>query len=155
EQLWPGTDLDVAIHRLHVAASSVRHCLSEAGLGADAVRRHGSAYTLSLPDAAVDLALVDAALKTASRCEATGDPWGALTAHVHAVEAYQGEPLGEVGPAEWVAAERDRLRHAVATAAYSAGKLSLLLRSPAHALPLARRATVLDPLRDSAWALLA
>jgi DNA-binding SARP family transcriptional activator len=155
EQLWPGTALDVAVHRLHVAASSVRHCLSDAGLGADAVRRHGSAYTLSLPDVTVDLAVVDDALRMAARCEADGDPWGTLAAQVRAVEAYQGELLGEVGPAEWVVAERDRLRHAVATAAYSAGRLSLLLRSPADALPFARRATVLDPLRDSAWALLA
>jgi DNA-binding SARP family transcriptional activator len=155
EQLWPGIELDVAVHRLHVAASSVRHCLNQAGLGADAVRRHGSAYTLSLPDAEVDVVVVDTALRTAARCEAEGDPWGALAAQVHAVEAYQGELLDEVGPAEWVVAERDRLRHAVATAAYSAGRLSLLLRSPGDALPLARRATVLDPLRDSAWALLA
>ena len=32
---------------------------------------------------------------------------------------------------------------------------SLRLRSPAHALPWARRATELEPLRDSAWTLLA
>ena len=72
-----------------------------------------------------------------------------------ALEAYQGDLLGEAGPAEWVVGERDRLRVAAATAAYSAGQLSLRLRTPAEALPLARRATELDPLRDSAWAMLA
>jgi two-component SAPR family response regulator len=72
-----------------------------------------------------------------------------------ALEAYRGDLLSEVGPAEWVVAERDRLRVAAANVAYSAGQLSLRLRTPADALPLVRRATVLDPLRDSAWALLA
>ena len=72
-----------------------------------------------------------------------------------ALELYRGDLLGEAGPAEWVVAERERLRVAAATAAYTAAQLSLRLRAPAEALPLARRATVLDPLRDSAWALLA
>ena len=61
----------------------------------------------------------------------------------------------EAGPAEWVVAERERLRVMAANTAYSAGQLSLLLRPPPEALPLAQRATLLDPLRDSAWALLA
>ena len=84
---------------------------------------------------------------------ATSD--GALAAGLAALETYQGDLLSEAGPAEWVVAERDRLRVAAAGAAYSAGRLSLRLRTPADALPLARRATELDPLRDSAWALLA
>ncbi len=84
-----------------------------------------------------------------------GDQRGALAAEMTALEAYQGDLLDEAGPAEWVVGERDRLRIAAATAAYSAGRLSLRLRTPAEALPLARRATELDPLRDSAWAMLA
>ena len=78
-----------------------------------------------------------------------------MTAGRAALELYRGELLGEAGPAEWVVAERDRLRVAAAGAAYSAGRLSLRLRQPADALALGRRATELDPLRDSAWALLA
>jgi two-component SAPR family response regulator len=71
------------------------------------------------------------------------------------LDVYEDELLAEVGPVEWVVAERERLRVVAANAAYSAAHLSLLHRPPAEALPLARRATILDPLRDSAWALLA
>jgi DNA-binding SARP family transcriptional activator len=153
--LWPGTPLDAAAHRLHAAASSVRRCLAGAGLGGDVVRRHGSAYCLSVDGATLDVAEFEAALREAGRCEARGDHRGALAARVKALETYQGDLLDEAGPAEWAVGERDRLRVAAATAAYSAGQLSLRLRTPADALSLARRATELDPLRDSAWALLA
>jgi two-component SAPR family response regulator len=84
-----------------------------------------------------------------------GDAERALTAGLAALELYRGELLGEAGPAEWVVAERDRLRVAAAETAYAAGRLSLRLRPPPEALALARRATELDPLRDSAWGLLA
>ena len=153
--LWPGTPLDAAAHRLHAAASSVRRCLAGAGLGGDVVRRHGSAYSLVVEGATLDVAEFEAALREASRREARGDQRGALAAEMTALEAYQGDLLDEAGPAEWVVGERDRLRIAAGTAAYSAGRLTLRLRTPAEALPLARRATELDPLRDSAWAMLA
>jgi DNA-binding SARP family transcriptional activator len=153
--LWPGTSLDAAAHRLHAAASSVRRCLAGAGLGEDVVRRHGSAYSLTLEGAVLDVAEFEGFVREASRCELTGDQQGALAAGLRALEVYRGDLLGEAGPAEWVVAERDRLRVAAATAAHAAGRLSLRWRTPAEALPLARLATELDPLRDSAWALLA
>jgi two-component SAPR family response regulator len=155
ERLWPGTPVDVATHRLHAAASTVRRCLAEAGLGGDVVLRHGSAYSLQVEGAALDVADFEALVRDAARYEAAGAAEQALTAGRAALELYRGELLGEVGPAEWVVAERDRLRVAAAGAAYSAGRLSLRLRQPADALALGRRATELDPLRDSAWALLA
>ena len=155
ERLWPGTPVDVATHRLHAAASTVRRCLAEAGLGGDVVVRHGSAYSLQVEGAALDVADFEALVRDAARHEAAGAAEQALTAGRAALELYRGELLGEVGPAEWVVAERDRLRVAAAGAAYSAGRLSLRLRQPADALALGRRATELDPLRDSAWALLA
>jgi DNA-binding SARP family transcriptional activator len=155
DMLWPGTPLDAATHRLHAAASSVRRCLAGAGLGDDVVRRHGSAYSLRLEGATLDVADFEALLREAARREATGDPSGALAAHLGALDLYRGDLLGEAGPAEWVVAERDRLRVAAAAAAYAAGQLSLRVRPPGQALPLARRAIELDPLRDSAWALLA
>jgi two-component SAPR family response regulator len=133
----------------------VRRCLAGAGLGGDAVRRHGSAYALLVEGASLDVAEFEAALRLATRCKANGDHRGALAAWVKALDSYQGDLLGEAGPEEWVVGERDRLRVAAATAAYSAGQLSLRLLAPADALPLARRATELDPLRDTAWALLA
>ncbi|RYP83270.1 transcriptional regulator [Nocardioides guangzhouensis] len=155
DRLWPDVPLDAATHRLHAAASSVRRCLADAGLGDDVVRRHGSAYSLSIEGAVLDVAELESRLREAARCAARGDDEGALGAHVRALEAYRGDLLGEVGPAEWVVADRDRLRVAAATAAYAAGEAGLRLRSPAYAMPFVRRAIQLDPLRDSAWALLA
>jgi DNA-binding SARP family transcriptional activator len=155
EQLWPGTVLDVATHRLHAAASSVRRCLAEAGLGHDVLRRHGSAYCLQIADATLDVAEFESLLQDASRREVAGDHEGARDALLAALDFYRGELLEEAGPADWVVAERDRLRVAAAEAALSAARLTLRLRPPAEALSWARRATELDPLRDSAWALLA
>ena len=153
--LWPGTPLDAAAHRLHAAASSVRRCLAGAGLGGDVVRRHGSAYSLLVEGATSTWrsSRQHSGRRPGARRRATSEV--RLAAWVKALEAYQGDLLGEAGPAEWVVGERDRLRVAAATAAFSAGQLSLRLRTPADALPLARRATELDPLRDSAWAMLA
>lgn len=155
DALWPHTTVDTAGHRLHAAASSLRKGLAEAHLGDDAVQRHGSAYRLWVGDAVLDVAEFEAALREAGRREARDEPASALACYGRALEAYQGDLLPETGPAEWVVAERDRLRVAAASAAYSAGRLILRLRSPEEALPAARRATELDPLRDSAWALLA
>jgi DNA-binding SARP family transcriptional activator len=155
DRLWPGVPVEAATHRLHAAASSVRRCLAAAGLGDDVLRRHGSAYSLCVEDAVLDVEEFEGHVREASRCEVRDDDEGALDAHVRALEGYRGDLLSEVGPAEWVVSDRDRLRVAAATAAYSAGQRGLRLRSPAYALPLARRAIELDPLRDSAWALLA
>jgi DNA-binding SARP family transcriptional activator len=154
DALWPEASVEAATHRLHAAASSLRRCLSEAGLQ-DVVRRHGSAYSLTIENAVLDAAEFDGSIREAGRCGARGDKSGALEGFLAAIDLYQGDLLPEAGPAEWVVAERERLRAAAATAAYTAGTLSLRLRSPADALPAARRATELDPLRDSAWALLA
>jgi len=155
DMLWPRTPLDAATHRLHAAASSVRRCLADAGLSGDLVRRHGCAYSLAVEGAVLDVAEFEARLREVAQCETAGDQEGALRAGIAALNAYGGDLLSELGPAEWVVAERDRLRVAAANVAYSAGHLSLRLRTPADALPLVRRATVLDPLRDSTWALLA
>jgi len=155
DQLWPGTTLETAAHRLHAAASSVRRSLAAAGLGDNAVRRHGSAYSLDVEGAVLDVAAFEAAIRTGARCLALGDQRGALEADLEALDHYQGALLEEAGPAEWVVGERERLRLMAANTAYAAGQLSLLLRPPAEALPLAQRLTVLDPLRDTGWALLA
>ena len=155
DRLWPQASLEAAAHRLHAAASSVRRCLAEAGLGDDVVRRHGGAYSLCLDGAVVDVAEFESRLREAARFGRVGDRHRTLAILLGALDLYQGELLDEVGPAEWVVAERERLRVAAATAAFSAAQLTLLLRSPADALPLARWATVLDPLRDTAWLLLA
>ncbi len=158
--LWPGTSVEAAAHRLHAAASSVRRCLLEAGLGTQdptesVLRRRGNAYHLEVPDASHDVVDFDRLHRRGIQAVARGVDEAALAALVSALDLYRGDLLPGAGPAEWVVQERERLRVAAATAAYAAGRLALRIRVVEEALQWAQRATTLDPLRDSAWALLA
>ena len=152
--LWPDTAVEAAAHRLHVAASTLRRCLDEAGLGQVALQQQYGAYRLVLGDAVLDVTEFEESLREAAAREARGDLSAALDHQVRALDLYQGDLLSDLGPVDWVAADRDRLRMAAAASALSAGHLCLRLRRAADALSFARRATELDPLRDSAWALL-
>ena len=153
--LWPDVPVEAATHRLHAAASSVRSCLARTNLEQAELRRSGGAYQLHLGDTLFDVAEFELALRESTRCEATGDLDGVLSWGRTALELYRGDLLPEAGPSEWVVQERDRLKTGAAAAAYSVGSLALRLRSPGDALPALHRAIELDPLRDSAWALLA
>jgi DNA-binding SARP family transcriptional activator len=153
--LWPDAPLEAAAHRLHAAASSVRRALTDAGVPGAELQRHGSAYRLSLGGATFDVAEFEAALREAARSEAAGDLTAALAASRTATELYTGDLLPEAGPDEWVVGERERLRIGAATAAYAVGSLGVRLGSAREALPALHRALELDPLRDSAWLLLA
>jgi DNA-binding SARP family transcriptional activator len=153
EALWPDSTVEAASHRLHAAASSVRRCLADAGLD-DAVLRNGSGYRLELAGAELDVAAFEDAVRVAQRCLAEDDAEGALRWNVAALDRYTGDLLPQAGPQEWVVAERGRLRLTAATAACSASRLALRLDRLEQALDAAHRSTLLDPLRDSAWALL-
>ena len=155
DRLWPDVTVEAASHRLHAAASSVRGCLLGAGLPEETVRCFGSAYRLDITGASSDVAEFEECAARARHAMAHDDPEAALLASSAALDLYRGDLLPEVGPAEWVVEERDRLRVAAATAAFDAGRLALTLRRLEQALAAARTATALDPLRDSAWALLA
>jgi DNA-binding SARP family transcriptional activator len=143
DTLWPEAPTGAGTHRLHVAASTVRQCLASLGLE-QAVQRQGDAYRLALPLAWFDLAEFDKRLRRAHRSGSLSD-WSSV------LDLYVGELLPEVGPAEWVLPERERLRLAAADAAVQVASLA----SDAEALRAAHRAVELDPLRDSSWSLLA
>jgi DNA-binding SARP family transcriptional activator len=153
--LWPDVSVEAATHRLHAAASSVRSCLARASLDQAELRRSGGAYQLHLGETLFDVAEFELALRESARYEAAGNPVAALSWARTALELYRGDLLPEAGPSEWIVQERDRLKHGAAAAAYSVGSLTLRLHSPGDALPALHRAIELDPLRDSAWALLA
>jgi DNA-binding SARP family transcriptional activator len=154
DTLWPDAPAAAGTHRLQVAASNVRQSLAAAGLGDQTVRRHADAYRLELSGAWFDLAEFEDRSQRGQRAAADGDPGAAVTHWSAALELYGGELLPEVGPAEWVLAERDRLRLAAAEAALGIAGLSRA-ESPADAVRAAQRAVDLDPLRDSSWLLLA
>ena len=144
DALWPDAPPEAGTHRLQVAASNVRQCLTAIGLSDQAVQRNGDAYRLVLPDAWIDLLEFDRQLRKARRSGTLADWSGVL-------DLYVGELLPEVGAAEWVLAERDRYRLAAADAAVQVAGLA----EDAQALRAAHRAVELDPLRDSSWLLLA
>jgi DNA-binding SARP family transcriptional activator len=154
DALWPDAPPAAGTHRLQVAASNVRQCLAAAGLGDQTVRRHADAYRLELPGAWFDLARFEELSQAGQRATADGDSGSALGHWSAALELYAGELLPEVGPAEWVLTERERLRICATEAALGIAGLTRD-DNPAEAVRAAQRAVELDPLRDTSWLLLA
>jgi DNA-binding SARP family transcriptional activator len=155
EALWPGTAPDVAAHRLHVAASSIRGALSSAGLRADWLSRRGESYCLDVPGVVWDVAEFESCCQTGGGAAAEEDVDAAAAAWTDALSWYRGDLLTEAGPADWVVEERDRLRLKATEAALAATKALVDAGRGADALPLAHRAVALDPSRDSTLLLLA
>ena len=155
EAIWPEATLPSGTRSLQVAVSSVRQWLVAAGLPEDSLRRQGDAYALCLPGVALDVRRFEELARAArSGTAATGDD-DALGAYSAAVEAYRGDLLPEVGPAEWVIGERDRLRTLAAHLAADAAGLALASGSWSVGIASARRSVELDPYHDPAWRALA
>ena len=154
EALWPAAPPEAARHRLHVAASDVRGALSRAGLD-DAVQRHGEAYRLWLEGASWDVDAFEDCLRLVSPASLRGDEQEVARLRGAALDWYRGELLPEAGPAEWVVNERERLRMLAADAAIALAGQHVGAGDTIAAAAAAQRALDIDPLRDSAWDLLA
>jgi DNA-binding SARP family transcriptional activator len=155
DALWREAPPDAGTHRLHVAASSVRRFLAASGCGDQPLQRHGDAYRLCLGCDHSDVQVFESRLREAARLRARGDLQAALAEWTRAVEAYAGDLLPEAGPAEWVVGDRERLRVAAASASIEAARAADRLGRVEHAIAMAQHAVELDPLRDTAWAMLA
>lgn len=164
EALWPEAGLAAGLRRLQVAVSSVRHLLDDAGWGADCLPRLGDAYRLQLPDTDVDLQVLQTKVAEISRSRGgqvprRGDEMAQASwieyAGASLLDVYRGDLLPEVGSAEWVLPERDRLRLLTASSLAVLGRLGLEAGRPDLALAPAARLVELDPYRDTAWLLLA
>ena len=149
DALWPDATLASGIRSLQVAVSSIRQCLSAAGITEDALRRHGDAYALALPGASDQLADFE------RLAHASGREQGAvaLGSKLAALDGYPGDLLPEVGPAEWVVEERNRLRLLAASVGSAAARDALAAGELRSALDAARRSVALDPYHDSSWEL--
>lgn len=150
EALWPEASLSSGIRSLQVAVSSVRQCLTAGGVPGEPLRRQGESYELVLAGVEADVVTFE---KLADRAHGRS-PVTALADRRAALELYQGELLPEVGPADWVVDERDRLRLLAASVAGAAAADAVAVADPASALDLARRSVGLDPCHDPAWRLL-
>ena len=160
DDLWPDATLAAGIRSLQVAASSVRQCLVAAGLPEGAVRREADAYALHLPGCVDQLQQFERLVRQASRDDAAGRMREALRCRLDALELYAGDLLPEVGPAEWVVSERERLRVGAARVGAEAARLAYELaefddcrrRRPAVAAARPVPRPVLVPARRAARA---
>jgi DNA-binding SARP family transcriptional activator len=146
--LWPDAGPEAALRSLQVAVSSLRVALHRPGL----LVREGEGYRLCGDES--DLARFEGCLSAARSARSGGDAAGERTALAGALRWYAGDLLPEEGAAEWVVAERDRLRLAAASAAETLAR-RLAGEDDEAAVEAARRAVELDAYRDSAWRLLA
>ena len=121
DALWPDATLASGIRSLQVAVSSIRQCLGAAGITEDALRRHGDAYALQLPGASDQLADFERLAHAAGREQGAE----ALRSRLAALDRYAGDLLPEVGPAEWVVEERNRLRLLAASVGSAAARDAL------------------------------
>lgn len=147
EALWPEATLTSGIRSLQVAVSSVRQCLVAGGVVGDPIRRQGDSYELVLPGVRSDLLAFERGVDQARRQSGRDG----LRCRLAALDCYTGELLPEVGPADWVVEERDRLRLLAAGTAASAAADAANLGDLDPAIELARRSIALDPYHDPAW----
>ncbi len=155
--LWPESDLETGRRGVQVAVSALRSLLQPGRpRHSTLLPRRGDAYGLVLAGhGSSDLVDLDAQLTRARRARVAGDLDDAVGGWREVARLYRGELLPEQGNAEWVVAERDRLRHAAADALESLGRHLVGTHRADQAVEALRRALELDPFRDGTWRTLA
>jgi DNA-binding SARP family transcriptional activator len=157
QAVWPDSHPDAARRSVHVAMSSLRHLLEpDARRGQSLLLpRLGDSYTLALPTGShCDLLDFQTALASARAARLSGDLAAERASLRRALGCYGGDLLPEDGSAEWVVAERERLRLAAADAAEQLARAEAAAGDIGTAVEHARRALSFDIYRDSTWRLL-
>lgn len=157
QAVWPDSRPDAARRSVHVAISSLRHLLEADTPRGQSVLlpRLGDSYLLALPNGSrCDLLDFEAALASARTARRSGDGPAERTSLRRALACYGGDLLPEDGSAEWVVAERERLRLAVAEAGEQLARAEAATGDVVTAVEQARRALSFDTYRDSTWRLL-
>jgi len=157
QAVWPDSGPDAARRSVHVAISSLRHLLEpDAQRGQSLLLpRLGDSYTLALPGGSrCDLLDFQAALDSARTARLSGDSSAERTSLRRAMSCCGGDLLPEDGSAEWVVAERERLRLAAADAGEQLARAEAAAGDVGAAVEQARHALSFDTYRDSTWRLL-
>ena len=157
QAVWPDSRPDAGRRSVHVAISSLRHLLEpDARRGQSLLLpRLGDSYSLALPvGSRCDLLDFQAALASARTARLSGDMPAEHASLYRALSCYGGDLLPEDGSAEWVVAERERLRLAAADAGEQLARAEAAAGNIGTAVEQARRALSFDTYRDSAWRLL-
>jgi DNA-binding SARP family transcriptional activator len=154
--LWPDADEEAALRSLQVAISSLRSVLGGRGRGRPTLLgRSGESYCLALPPgSSSDVRDFEARLAEARARRFDGDAAGERAALTAALGHYGGDLLPEEGPAEWVVAERDRLRLTAAGAWCVLGRRLGDDGEFAEGVDAVRASLRLDGYSDDAWRLL-
>ena len=155
--LWPESDLETGRRGVQVAVSALRSVLQPGQpRQSTLLPRRGDAYSLALAGhGSSDVAELDAQLVLARRARGIGDVGATVAAWREVARLYRGELLVEQGNAEWLVAERDRLRLDAADALESLGRHLVGSQGLGEGVDALRRALELDPFRDGAWRTLA
>jgi DNA-binding SARP family transcriptional activator len=157
QAIWPDSRTEVGYRAVHVAISSLRRLLEpDAGRGHSLfLPRLGDSYSLALPPGSgCDLRDFEAALASARTARLSSDPPGERASLHRALSCYGGDLLPEDGSAEWVVAERERLRLAAADAGERLARAEAASGNIGAAIEQAQRTLVFDAYRDTAWRLL-
>ncbi|MGB3686928.1 MAG: winged helix-turn-helix domain-containing protein [Ornithinimicrobium sp.] len=154
DMLWPTASASRANHSLQVAISSIRQVLAAACLGHDIVQRHTDSYRLQIDDATLDITLFEDGVRRHTGKLRHPPPDLAIGQSARVLDLYRGDLLPEVGYADWVVFERDRLRQVAADYAVELARLCVKESLHASGIAAARRALELDHYQDAAWLLL-
>jgi DNA-binding SARP family transcriptional activator len=154
--LWPDVDEEAALRSLQVAISSLRSVLGgRARSRSTLLARNGESYCLQLPPGSrSDVVDFDARLADARTRRHDGDAAAERAALAAALGHYGGDLLPEEGAAEWVGAERDRLRIAAAGAWCALGRRLGDDGDFSEAVDAVRAGLRLDAYSDDGWRLL-
>lgn len=154
--LWPDVDEEAALRSLQVAISSLRSVLGgRASSRSTLLARNGESYCLQLPPGSrSDVLDFDARLADARSRRHDGDVAAERAALAAALGHYGGDLLPEEGAAEWVVAERDRLRIAAAGAWCAMARRLGDDGDFLEAVDAVRASLRLDVYSDDAWRLL-
>ncbi len=154
--LWPDVEEEAALRSLQVAISSLRSVLGgRARSRSTLLARNGESYCLALPAGSrSDVLDFDARLADARARRHDGDAAGERAALAAALGHYGGDLLPEEGAAEWVVAERDRLRIAAAGGWCALGRRLGDDGDFSEAVDAVRAGLRLDVYSDDGWRLL-
>ncbi|MFJ8109208.1 BTAD domain-containing putative transcriptional regulator [Streptomyces sp. NPDC096132] len=154
---WDGVTTPSTLHNLQVTVSSLRSFLEPERPrgGSRLIARQGDSYRLVLaPGDVSDVAAFERAVREGRRARAQKRPEEAADAFRIALDHYAGELLPEDGQAEWVAADRERLRREAANSAVALAEIRLERNRPVEAVEAAERCLEIDGHRDAAWRVL-
>lgn len=154
---WDGVRTPSTLHNLQVTVSSLRSFLEPERPrgGSRVIARQGDSYRLVLaPGDVSDVAAFERAVREGRRTRAQQRLEEAADAFRVALDHYAGELLPADGHAEWVVADRERLRREAANAAVALAEIRLAQSRPVEAVEAAERCLEVDGHRDAAWRVL-